>query len=156
MPRSSDIRIEAIEHSYEDFVYRTPIKFGGVALDRVTVLNVKSRVRTVGGKTAAGFGSMPLSNVWAFPSKTMKYDQTLAAMKALTENIAKLTGDCKEIGHPIDLTWTLEPAYMKADDEVSKQLGLTEPIPPLCTLVVGSAFDAALHDAFGKAHGLNC
>src|SRR5262249_22686817 len=33
---------------------------------------------------------------------------------------------------------------------------LAEPIPRLCTLVVASAFDAALHDAFGKAHGLNC
>jgi L-alanine-DL-glutamate epimerase-like enolase superfamily enzyme len=26
----------------------------------------------------------------------------------------------------------------------------------LCTLVAASPFDAALHDAFGKAHGLNC
>lgn len=156
MPKPTDIRIEAIEYSYEDFLYRTPIKFGGVAVDRATVLNVKSRVRTAGGKTASGFGSMPLSNVWAFPSKTMTYDQTLAAMKALTEKIAKLTADCQEMGHPIDLTWSLEPAYMKAADEVSKRLGLTESIPPLCTLVVGSAFDAALHDAFGKAHGLNC
>ena len=33
---------------------------------------------------------------------------------------------------------------------------MTEPIPPLCALVTASAFDAAIHDAFGKAHGLNC
>jgi L-alanine-DL-glutamate epimerase-like enolase superfamily enzyme len=39
---------------------------------------------------------------------------------------------------------------------VTRQLALAEPIPPLCTLVAASAFDAALHDAFGKAHGLNC
>src|SRR5205085_2230493 len=31
-----------------------------------------------------------------------------------------------------------------------------EPIPRLCTLVTASAFDAAVHDAFGKVHGLNC
>ena len=30
------------------------------------------------------------------------------------------------------------------------------PIPPLCTLVVASAFDAAIHDAFGKLLGTNC
>jgi L-alanine-DL-glutamate epimerase-like enolase superfamily enzyme len=35
-------------------------------------------------------------------------------------------------------------------------LNLAEPIPRLCTLVVASAFDAALHDAFGKLHGRNC
>jgi L-alanine-DL-glutamate epimerase-like enolase superfamily enzyme len=30
------------------------------------------------------------------------------------------------------------------------------PIPKLCTLVVASAFDAALHDAYGKAFGVSC
>ena len=29
------------------------------------------------------------------------------------------------------------------------------PIPKLCTLVVASAFDAAIHDAYGKAFGLS-
>ncbi|MBI1983382.1 MAG: mandelate racemase/muconate lactonizing enzyme family protein, partial [Acidobacteria bacterium] len=40
--------------------------------------------------------------------------------------------------------------------EVSQELKLSEPIPKLCTLVTASPFDAALHDAYGKAHGLNC
>jgi L-alanine-DL-glutamate epimerase-like enolase superfamily enzyme len=40
--------------------------------------------------------------------------------------------------------------------DVSERLRLAEPIPPLCTLVTSSAFDAVIHDAFGKAHGLNC
>ena len=33
---------------------------------------------------------------------------------------------------------------------------LAQPVPKLATLVVASAFDAALHDAYGKLHGLNC
>ena len=33
---------------------------------------------------------------------------------------------------------------------------LDRPIPKLCTLVTASPFDAAIHDAFGKAHNLNC
>ena len=33
---------------------------------------------------------------------------------------------------------------------------LPVPIPKLCTLVVASAFDAALHDAYGKAFGVSC
>jgi L-alanine-DL-glutamate epimerase-like enolase superfamily enzyme len=45
---------------------------------------------------------------------------------------------------------------LKAAGEVSKQIKLDAPIPKLCTLVTASAFDAAVHDAFGKAHGLNC
>jgi L-alanine-DL-glutamate epimerase-like enolase superfamily enzyme len=64
--------------------------------------------------------------------------------------VADITRRCTEIGHPIDLTWTLEHEYVKAARDVSAE------IPILCTLVCASSFDAALHDAFGKVHGLNC
>ncbi len=153
---SKTIRIDEVSIGYDNFLYRTPIKFGGVALDRVTLLNVDCVVRTADGKTAKGFGSMPLGNVWSFPSRALSYDATLGAMKALAERISKLTADYKESGHPIDMNTALEPAYLKAADEVSKQLNLAEPIPKLCTLVTMSPFDAAIHDAYGKAHGLNC
>jgi L-alanine-DL-glutamate epimerase-like enolase superfamily enzyme len=154
--KPTDVCIEAVTCSFEDFRYRTPIKFGGTALDRVTLLNVGCRVRTRAGRVARGFGSMPLGNVWSFPSRVLGYEATLGAMKALAERIGTLLADCREVGHPIDLTWGLEPEYHRAAREVSQALGLAEPIPPLCTLVAASPFDAALHDAFGKAHGLNC
>lgn len=152
---ATDIRIKEIRFAYEDHQFRTPIKFGGVAVDRASLLNVHCVVETLGGRTARGFGSMPLGNVWSFPSKVLSYDATLGAMKALTEQVALLTSQHREAGHPIDLTWALEPAYLKAAEEVTRSLALAEPIPHLCTLVVGSAFDAALHDAFGKAHGVS-
>jgi L-alanine-DL-glutamate epimerase-like enolase superfamily enzyme len=154
--KPTDIRIEAVHHSYEDYTYRTPIKFGGTAVDRVTLLNVECTVSTRGGKAARGFGSMPLGNVWAFPSRRLGYDATLAAMKALVESIARITQEDKEYGHPIDLTWELEPEYLLAAQELVRQRQLGEPIPLLAALVCASPFDAALHDAFGKAHGLNC
>jgi L-alanine-DL-glutamate epimerase-like enolase superfamily enzyme len=154
--KPTDIRIDDVSYSYEDFRYRTPIKFGGVALDRVTVLNVEAAVSTVAGKTSRGFGSMPMGNVWSFPSKTLTYDQTLAAMKAAVERVAKITRGCTETGHPIDLTWALEHEYVQAAKEVGAEWKLAEKIPILCTLVCASSFDAALHDAFGKLHGLNC
>jgi L-alanine-DL-glutamate epimerase-like enolase superfamily enzyme len=34
-------------------------------------------------------------------------------------------------------------------------LHLADPIPKLCVLVTAAAFDAAIHDAFGKAHQVN-
>ena len=51
----------------------------------------------------------------------------------------------------------LEPRYHaggRGGDDGTRSCA--EPIPPLCTLVGASPFDAALHDAFGKVHGLNC
>jgi L-alanine-DL-glutamate epimerase-like enolase superfamily enzyme len=155
-PRSTDMRIESIGTEYQAYKYRVPIKFGGLVTDNITLLNVNCTVSTAGGKKAKGFGSMPLANTWAFPSRKMPFDVTFNAMKVLAEQISKLTGSYKEYGHPIDITWALEPEYLKAASEISKSQKLVEPIPKLCTLVTASAFDAALHDAFGKLHGLNC
>ena len=153
--RPTDIRIDEVRHAYEDYVYLAPYKFGGRVVDRVTLLNVRCRVTTRSGKSAWGFGSMTMGNMWAFPSKTMSYDTTLDAMKALAERVARLTGDCTEVGHPLDLAHALETEYLKAASEVSAARRLDEPIPKLCTLVVASPFDAAIHDAFGKVHERN-
>lgn len=142
--------------SYEDYNYRTPIKFGGVALDKVALLNVDVVVETRSGKVSSGFGSMPMGNVWSFPSRVLSYDQTLDAMKLLVGEIARITAAHDELAHPIDINWEIEPAYLKAAEKISRNLDLAEPIPKLCTLVVASAFDAALHDGFGKASGISC
>ncbi|MEO8128796.1 MAG: enolase C-terminal domain-like protein [Bryobacteraceae bacterium] len=153
--RATDVRVDAISYSYEDFMYRTPLKFGGSVVDRVTLLNVNCTVRNAAGKVAKGFGSMPMGNVWSFPSKTMPYDRTLGAMKDLSEQISRITNEYKEFGHPIDINWALEPEYLKAADAISKSSKLDAPIPKLCTLVTMSPFDAAIHDAYGKLHNRN-
>jgi L-alanine-DL-glutamate epimerase-like enolase superfamily enzyme len=154
-PPSTDIRIAEVRHAFEDHLYRAPYKFGGRVVDRVTLLNVLCRVETRAGRSAWGFGSMTLGNMWAFPSKSMSYDTTLGAMKALADRIARLTAECKETGHPLDIAQVLEPELLKAASALSAERKLDEPIPKLCTLVVASPFDAALHDAFGKIHRRN-
>jgi L-alanine-DL-glutamate epimerase-like enolase superfamily enzyme len=155
-PKSTDLVLEDAAIQTEDFRYRTPIKFGGTVLDRATLLNVTVRARTAGGRGTRGFGSMPLGNVWSFPSKVMSYDVTLGAMKALADRVARITAAYHEPGHPVEISHVLEPEVLKAAEEVSRDLSLPEPIPKLCALVVASPFDAAIHDAYGKAHGLNC
>lgn len=154
-PKPTDIRIDEVSIEYQDFPYRTPYKFGGREIDRVTVLNVRCAVHTLSGRTARGFGSMPLVSAWAFPSARMSFDTTLGAMKAHAERIRTITADYHVPAHPIDINVALEPEYVSAAHEVSADLRLAQPIPKLCTLVTASAFDAALHDAFGKAHGLS-
>jgi L-alanine-DL-glutamate epimerase-like enolase superfamily enzyme len=154
-PRATDIRVLEVRYGYEDWVYRAPYKFGGRVVDRVTILNVRARVETRAARSAWGFGSMTLGNMWAFPSPTMSYDVTLGAMKHLAERIARVLGHCQETGHPLDLALVLEPEYHAAAADVSRALRLDQPIPKLCTLVVASPFDAARHDAFGKVHRRN-
>lgn len=152
---SKGVRIENVSISFEDFHYRAPYRFGGRDVDRVTLLNVAMTVRPRSGRLARGVGSMTMGNVWAFPSKTMSYDTTLGAMKALAARIRTIMANYNEYAHPVEVNARLEPAFLKAASEVSVELKLGEPIPKLCTLVTASPFDAALHDAFGKAHGVS-
>jgi L-alanine-DL-glutamate epimerase-like enolase superfamily enzyme len=150
--RSTDITIRDVSLAYEDFNYRTPIKFGGVALDRVTVLNVNMVVENRAGKIAKGFGSMPLGNVWAWPTRALTYNQTLEAMREFTCFLHTLYSKCKsQYGHPIDIAHFVEPAILSWEEVVASQA-----MPALAKLVVNSPFDAALHDAYGKMLGLNC
>lgn len=154
--RSTDIRVRDVYFEYEDFKYRSPIKFGGVALDRVTLLNAKVTVESGAGKFSTGFGSMPLGNVWAYPSRVLTYDQTLGAMRFLASRVAEGYKLCGLSGHPIDITHRLEPELLLAGADFTALHRLSDPVPKLAVLVVASAFDAALHDAYGKLHGLNC
>lgn len=154
--KASNIRVKDIRIGYEDFAYRTRYEFGGRSVDRITLLDVHCTVETAAGRVAEGFGSMTMGNLWSFPSKTLSYDTTLDAMKRLAARIGKITTEYSEPGHPIDINFALEPEYLKAAAEVAKEMRLDQPVPKLCTLVTASPFDAAVHDAFGKAHKLNC
>jgi L-alanine-DL-glutamate epimerase-like enolase superfamily enzyme len=151
--KPTDVRVKEVSAATEDFRYRTPIKFGGVALDRVTLLNVAMTVETRAGEVARGFGSMPLGNVWAWPSRRLTYDDTLTAMKAAAGVAAELYRRAPLTTHPIDITHGVEPSMLQW---AAGEQSLGEPVPVLAALVAASPFDAALHDAYGKAHGLNC
>jgi L-alanine-DL-glutamate epimerase-like enolase superfamily enzyme len=147
------VKIKEASISFEDFRYRAPMKFRATVVDRVTLLNVSVCVESSDGRRSQGFGSMTLGNVWSFPSATLTYDQTLAAMKALAVKFAGLAESCGDSGDPIELSHRLEPQYLDAAKSMPVE---GTPIPALATLVVASPFDAAIHDAFGKLLGLSC
>jgi L-alanine-DL-glutamate epimerase-like enolase superfamily enzyme len=152
---ATDARLDELAIAFEDFRYRAPYKFGGKEVDRVTMLNVKCRLSTRAGKSASGAASMSMGNVWSFPAPNIAYDVTLGAMKALAEKIAGITRAFTEYAHPLDVNHALEPEYVKAGAEVTRALKLPLPVPKLCVLVTASPVDAAIHDAFGRLHGLS-
>lgn len=145
------IRIREVRVSFADYAYRAPMKFRATVVDRVTLLNVDV-IGECNGETTAGFGSMPLGNVWAFPSARLSYAQTLEAMKQLAVSVGAITESSGIEDHPIEINRQLEPQYLQAAQEIEAG----ETIPLLSTLVVASAFDAAIHDAYGRAFGISC
>jgi L-alanine-DL-glutamate epimerase-like enolase superfamily enzyme len=153
--RYTDVRIENVSVAFAEFAFRSPFKFAGVVVTRQTMSTVSCTVRTSAGKVASGFEVLPLNYTFTFPSSKLTPADRLAAMQALAEELAKVTGAYREFGHPIDIYWNLAPAYNRAAHEVSQRLKLADPIPKLCTLVTAAAFDAAILDAFGKLHGIS-
>jgi hypothetical protein len=154
--KKSDIGIDDISFGYDEHLFRAPVGFAGAVVNRATMITVRCSVRSAGGKVARGFGSMPFNHTFSFPSKRLSNENKNDAMKALAGELAKVTGSYRELSHPLDINWDLAPLYLKAAAEVSQRLHLADPIPKLCTLVTAAAFDAAIHDAFGKVHGINC
>jgi L-alanine-DL-glutamate epimerase-like enolase superfamily enzyme len=153
MSRSTDVRVADIDPSMERVAYRTPLKFGGVPSTHATVFTVKMRVETRDGRSAWGSGSMPFGNVWSFPSKRVPAADTNKAMEVLSQKIARAYTAFDECAHPVELAHRFEPEAFRLALEVTKQMSLADPMPRLSALVVASAFDAAIHDAYGRVHG---
>ena len=133
--RPTDIRIREVAFSFEDFDYRTPLKFGGVPVSQVTLLNVTMAVETAAGNMSEGFGSMPLGNVWAYPSKDLAYADTLLALKESARPLAELYEHSKLAGHPIEITHTLESEFFARAGSVPKLA--TTPNTSPCSLTPG-------------------
>ncbi len=156
LSKATDIRLVEVTTETENFAYRTPMKFGGRVVTDVVLLHVTVEVETRDGqRRGRGFGSMPMSNVWAWPSQRVAADEALAAMVALGRRAAGAAADYGSLGHPLDITRDLACDYQSAADETTDAAGLAESMPSLAQLVAASPTEAAIHDAFGKALGRN-
>lgn len=155
MPKPSDIRLRAVTTQTVRYAYRVPMKFGGRVVTDAVLLNVTIDVETRDGRRGQGHGSMPMSNVWAWPSQQVAGADALAAMIALGERVARHAADYQEFGHPLEITHALSREYASAAERVTTAARLSEPMPRLAQLVAASPVEAAIHDAYGKALGLN-
>ena len=156
MGKETDIAIDEVRMGFRQYDYRMPMKFRGVVGTEATTLDVAVLARTAGGGSGWGFGSMIVGNTWAFPSEHLSSDETLSVMVRISGRVGQLVksigGECR---HPLDHWRTLEPLIIEDLKYLEVERGLAEPIPLLAGLVVASPFDAAVHDAFGKANGIN-
>ena len=156
MSKSTDIRIKSAACAVEPVSFRAPLKFGGRVMDKSFLINVDVEVESRDGKRhASGFGSMPLGNIWAWPSDKVTAEQAENAMNRFVEEVIDLANECSEFGHPIDLVYHLSGEYQHLAKQLATQLKHPEAMPELAQLVAASAFDAALHDAYGRLHNMS-
>jgi L-alanine-DL-glutamate epimerase-like enolase superfamily enzyme len=156
MSHPTDIRPVAISLYFLPIKTRVPLKFGPEITTEVTCARVKMTVVDSSGRRADGWGETPLSVQWVWPSR-LGYDERHEALRALCLEIAEAW-----LSRPIDPGHPLEVGHRFIEFVLP---GLTkdfnrhdrpraEPLPWLGALVCASAFDLALHDAFGVLHGV--
>jgi len=157
MPKPTDIRPVAISLFFLPIKTRVPLKFGPEVTTEVTCARVKMTVQDRLGRRADGWGETPLSVQWVWPSQ-LSYEERHGALRALCLEIAAawLSTPC-EPGHPMEVGHRfLEGVLPGLSDAFNRsERTKTEPVPLLGALVCASAFDLALHDAYGVLHDVS-
>ncbi len=155
MSKSTDVRVVDAVVTFEEHPFRTPLKFGGRIVDKHRLINVQVTVENHSGQHAVGLGSMPIGNVWAWPSGEVTPEQSEKAMEEFATRAVRLTDIVDEYGHPVDIIYHVSAEYPHLAKVIAEIHGLAEPVPELAQLVAASPLDAALHDAFGKINNVN-
>ncbi|MCE2684848.1 MAG: hypothetical protein LW857_06760 [Verrucomicrobiae bacterium] len=147
-----DVRIRAVRWHALPVKTRVPLKFGRDTLTEVVCARVCLTVSRADGTRAQGWGETPLSVQWVWPS-ALSYAVRLTALQDFCDLLAEAyaqfpaRGHAMEIGH--DFLEAALPALLKSFNET---LPPGVRLPKLAALVCASAFDLALHDAYGVAN----
>ena len=139
LTRVLEARVEFVEQALSK-----PLQLSSGTITRLTEARASVRV-SVGGVTGWGSGSIYLSDVWSWPDATRSHEERDAALRQYCLSAARdLPGWCEGQAHPLELGMRLH--HRSAAHPV---------IPVLATAMCASPFDAALHDAVGRALGLS-
>jgi len=131
---------------------RVPLKFGTETLTHVTCARVRMRVEDTFGHAAEGWGETPLSVQWVWPS-SLPYEERHEALKTFTRRLSGAWELFNVGGHPMEVGHAfIEKRLPKLLEAFNRSRGGAEPMPWLAALVCCSAFDIALHDAYGQLH----
>ncbi len=134
---------------------RVPLKFGPETLTRVTCARACATVADARGRRAVGWGETPLSVQWVWPG-ALPYESRLAALKQFSIRLAEAWVQFSRRGHPLEVGHDFQAEVLRPllDRFNQERRDLGEPMPWLAALVCCSAFDLALHDAYGQLHQL--
>lgn len=155
MPRATDIHTISAALYFLPVETRVPLKFGPETLTHVTCARVRLTVINANGRKAEGWGETPLSVQWVWPSN-LPYQEREDALKQFCLELTDLWSSLQNPGHPLELGYdfqeTVLPGMLKGFNQIRRRG--KEPMPWLAALVCCSAFDIALHDAYGIMHHL--
>jgi L-alanine-DL-glutamate epimerase-like enolase superfamily enzyme len=145
---------------------RVPLKFGPETLTSVTCFRVCLGVVDQENRRVDGWGETPLSVQWVWPS-SLSYEHRHETLKRFCRQLADCWLSNATEGHPLEVGYDFQQEPLRQfwdrfnrvenrrvpHQGAGAESQFTEPVPWLGALVCNSAFDVALHDAFGQLVG---
>ena len=144
--KQSDVKIRQVEIEFIPVNLRLPLKFGAEVITSITCLRVKMSVENNSGNTAYGYGETPLSVGWAWPSPSLSFLELENKMIAFYRKLVPRWQSCNLSGHAMEIGHAFNERTLPEIDM---------DIPHLVQLISNSAFDLALHDAYGKVNDIS-
>ncbi|MGD0537953.1 MAG: mandelate racemase/muconate lactonizing enzyme family protein [Verrucomicrobiota bacterium] len=130
---------------------RVPLKFGPETLTSVTCARVQMTVSDDRGRRFEGWGETPLSVQWAWPGE-LSCARRLEAMISFCRQLTHAWTTSGLAGHPLEVGHEFQQSFLLPRWTAFNQpRAAGEAMPWLAALVGCSAFDLALHDAYGQA-----
>jgi L-alanine-DL-glutamate epimerase-like enolase superfamily enzyme len=152
--KRTDVRVTGAELFLLPVRTRVPLKFGAETLESVTCARVKVQVCDRAGRTAIGWGETPLSVQWAWPAD-LSLAERFDAMLSFCQTLVSAWSSFDSWGHPIEVGDTfMQVVLPKLREQFNEGRDARHPLPLLAALVCLSAFDIALHDAYGMLHSM--
>ena len=151
MSKPTDIRVIGTALYFLPVRTRVPLKFGAETVTEVLCARVRVRVTDRRGQTAEGWGETPLSVQWVWPS-ALPLAQRTEVLKIFGLAIARAWAGFAWHGHPMEIGHDFQEQILPgllAQTNAARGKD-SEPMPWLAALVCCSAFDLAVHDAFGQ------
>lgn len=153
MAKTTDARPIAVSLYFLPVETRMPLRFGPETLTYVTCARVKMQIADARGRTAEGWGETPLSVQWVWPSN-LSYEERHTTLKRFCALLVEAWARFDMLGHPIEVGHAFQQQVLPGLlTRINAERGAgAQPMPWLAALVCCSAFDIALHDAYGVLH----
>jgi L-alanine-DL-glutamate epimerase-like enolase superfamily enzyme len=151
MSNSRDVRVCDVETQFIPVELRVPLKFGPETVKSAVCLRVMVTVETADGNRASGWGETPLSVSWVWPG-TLSVEERTQRITAFSLAVAEMLKQCGICGHPIEIGHDFQHQHLLPTLEKTNATATGEAMPYLGALVAFSAFDIAVHDAYGVLH----
>jgi L-alanine-DL-glutamate epimerase-like enolase superfamily enzyme len=152
MAKNTDLGVRGTAVFFIPVRMRVPLKFGAETMTEVTLSRVRMRVRGRGGRVAEGWGETPLSAQWAWPG-TLPLAERTGRMQRFCGVLAEAWSGFPARGHALEVGYDFQSQML--DWLLARfNSGEREPMPHLAALICCSAFDLALHDAYGRLHNV--